>query len=350
MTAPGTAVSWTRRGVGALSVAPMAVPAVFGYSRRHGSARAGSAPLWLLLGLALAGPTGCAAGKAAKAPPAPRTAGVFSGSSGTPQPGQLDQLFPEVQTAAAALSLGDQSLREGKQDLALVYYLRAYDLQQSNIEALERLAALYARKGEDRSAELAYQSILKLNPAHAGANESLGLMRLDHRGYADAEKLLGKAVAAEPGRWRSWNGLGIVADMQGNHPRALAAYRTALKAAPASPVLVGNIGYSYYLAGDRVHARQFLIEALAIDAKYARAARNLGLLEARERNYQAAVGLLSRVMEPHAAYNNVGYLCMIQGDYPEAEHFLSESVRLSPIYYERAHENIKQLRLLEERR
>lgn len=311
---------------------------------RHG--RAVRRDRWMLsiaLGCVLAGPVGCAATKPPAQAPRAAAAPLAAGNL------QLDQLFPELKDARRAVVLGDQALGEGKPDLATIYYLRAYDLDRTNQTALERLAAVYRNKRDLKGAEQAYRELLRLNPSHADANENLGLMRLDARGYRDAEQLLGKAVAVDPRRWRAWNGLGIIADIRGDHQRAADCYRSALRAEPQSPMLLSNLGYSYYLAGDHAQARRYFAAALDIDSGYRRAARNMGLLEARERNYRAAVGMLSRVMEPHAAYNDVGYISMLQGDYAEADRLLAESIRLSPIYYEKAQENVRQLRLLQQR-
>jgi len=287
--------------------------------------------------------TGCA-GDQGKVPPKSVSASApFAGSS---QKSLLDQLFPTVQTAPEALALGDSSTREGKEELALVYYLRAYDRDNANLEALQKMSAIYLRRGDARLADLCYQAMLKAAPNDAGVNESLGLSRLNARRHADAEKYLTRALSIDRHRWRALNGLGIIADLRGNHRAAIGRYSAALALLPESPMLLSNIGYSHYLAGDQSRAREYLSQALGVDPRYGRAARNLGLVEAREGHYQAAIGLLSQVMRPHAAYNNVGYVCMMKGDYPQAEKFFTESIALAPSYYERAHENLKQLRAL----
>jgi Flp pilus assembly protein TadD len=302
---------------------------------------------WLIGSQAVVmGLSGCAADKGKVAAERNRAAAPFTAKA---EKSLLDQLFPTVTAPKEALELGDSSLREGKEELALVYYLRAFDLDAANIQALEKMSAIYSRRGELRLMDMALQAILKVDAKHAGANESLGLLRLSGRRYAEAETLLTRSLAADPRRWRAMNALGIIADLRGDHYTAIAHYRRALNVLPGSPMLLSNIGYSHYLAGDRRLSRDYLNQALGLDPKHARAARNLALVEANEGHYQAAIGLLSRVMRTHAAYNNVGYVCMMKGDYPQAERFLTESIAQAPQYYERAHENLKQLRILEQR-
>jgi len=297
-----------------------------------------------LLAVCLGALLNACAGDKGKLPPKPSNGSEqFSGSA---QKSLLDQLFPTVQSAPEALALGDGSLREGKEELALVYYLRAYDLDNRNLDSLRKMAAIYVRRGDARLADLAYRAMLKAAPNDAGANESLGLSRLNGRRYGEAEGYLKRALASDRRRWRSMNALGIIADLRGNHGAAIAHYRAAAAVVPESPMLLSNIGYSHYLAGDQRRAREYLNQALGLDPRYGRAARNLGLVEARDGHYQAAISLLSQVMRPHAAYNNVGYVCMMKGDYPQAEKFFSESIALAPSYYERAHDNLKQLRAL----
>ena len=58
--------------------------------------------------------------------------------------------------------------------------------------------------------------------------ERLGLIYLQEEFNEQATKLLTKAVHIEPGRWRSHNGLGVLADRRGEHTVALVHYGEAL--------------------------------------------------------------------------------------------------------------------------
>jgi uncharacterized protein HemY len=52
-------------------------------------------------------------------------------------------------------------------------------------------------------------------------------------------------------------------------------------------------------------------------------------------------------MEKPDAYNNLGYLCMINQQYDNAEYFLQKAIKLSsPSYHVKAHENLDRLEIL----
>jgi Flp pilus assembly protein TadD len=44
------------------------------------------------------------------------------------------------------------------------------------------------------------------------------------------------------------------------------------------------------------------------------------------------------------ATNDVGYIAMVSGDYAYAELLFAEAIRLSPVYYETANQNLAELR------
>ncbi|MGI9328427.1 MAG: hypothetical protein ACR2PZ_24640, partial [Pseudomonadales bacterium] len=54
---------------------------------------------------------------------------------------------------------------------------------------------------------------------------------------------------------------------------------------------------------------------------------------------------LLRVQKEAVAYNDIGYIALLNGDLDQAEHLLNRAVALSPRHYEQAQENLQQLRL-----
>jgi uncharacterized protein YgiM (DUF1202 family) len=109
-------------------------------------------------------------------------------------------------------------------------------------------------------------------------------------------------------------------------------------------MLMTNIGYSYYLAGDMERASAWFGRALLVDAEFAPAVKNLALLYARQGWYDQAVKTFSKVTGQAQAYNDVGYVAMRQGDYEQAHELLTEAIRLSPVYYQKAYDNLATLK------
>lgn len=251
--------------------------------------------------------------------------------------------FP-VASADDAVSRGDRALREGKTELALYMYVRAFDLDSENDYALMRIGQIHESRGKDALAAKAYATVLRFEPEHAHALQSLGLTMVRAGRHAEALPLLERAVAADPTLWRAHNGIGIIADLAGEHASAIAAYDQALAHNPSDGSLHNNRGYSYYLNGDYPEAARDLGTAAALGVE--RAWANLGLVLARQSRYEEAVNMMSRTEDAEIAYNDVGYIAMRQGDFTVAETYFSKAIQIAPRYFAEAHRNLDELRAI----
>ncbi|HWP00512.1 MAG TPA: tetratricopeptide repeat protein [Methylococcus sp.] len=258
----------------------------------------------------------------------------------------LGEMLVDVASAADAENLGDRAFQQENFDRAILYYVRAYSLDPGNIGVLEKLGYLYERRGDRKLADLAYKTILQKNPHHAVANEQLGLISLHARRYEEAKRYFREALAADPKRPASLNGLGVLADLAGDHYEAAAHYQKALALNPQSVSILNNLAYSSYLAGDLAGARRYLKESLALDPNYRRGLENFALIEAREGRYETAYYYFARLMPSAAAYNNVGYICMMNQDHACAEKYFRKAIEASDSYYAKAEENLEALRAL----
>lgn len=250
--------------------------------------------------------------------------------------------FP-VKSPEEAYRNGDAAAQTGDYDRALYEYIRGLRLEdEPPIDVLYKIGSIHQARDNARLASLAYSWVLELNPDHAGAATGLGILYLEARQY-EAAKAQFEAVlnSPEPVPWRAYNGLGILADMDDEAEKAMEYYLQAQAANPGSPQVLNNLGYSRYLAGDWTGARRFLQQALRIDSSYELAWRNLGLVHAREKNYRSALEALSRTGEESEAYNDVGFVSMMAGEYDQALSFFDQAMRLSPAYYVTASENAR---------
>jgi len=166
-------------------------------------------------------------------------------------------------------------------------------------------------------------------------------MLLRARRYDQALDYLTRVVYDDHRRWRAYNGLGVVADLQGRHAVAKLHYASALRAKANEPSVLNNLGYSNYLAGDFVAAIDAFRQVLARDQGNSLAWRNLGLVQAREGRYAQAQQAFERTMDRPSAYNNVGYIAMLQGDYKRARAYFKLAAELNPSYYTTAFENME---------
>lgn len=245
-----------------------------------------------------------------------------------------------IATAPGALRAGDEAARNGDFERALAHYLRAVGLEET-LEGWLRVGAVYTELQQRERALAAYLKVLEHNPSHVDARESVGLEYLALGNYESAQSHLSSALELDPLRWRSRNALGIVADRVGDHAAAVEHYLVALDLVPDSPMVLNNLGYSRYLAGDFEQAARDFYRAAQLRPDYTAAWANLGMLYARRGWYDEAVRTLTRAMDKAKAYNEVGYIAFRNGDLQESEQLLSEAVRLSPVYYRAAYQNLE---------
>ncbi|MGR9013188.1 MAG: tetratricopeptide repeat protein [Gammaproteobacteria bacterium] len=272
----------------------------------------------------------------------PRITGLYDDKSA------LVHEIREITTdASSAMSRADRFLQQGNKDEALYYYVRALEFDDQNTEALEKIGDIHAEKGNYIPAEVAYQMALKLNPKNVTALEGLGLIQLNTGKQAEAKQSLAAAVAIDPNLWRACNGLGLIADKDGDYLQALQYYESALKTKPNMPMLMNNLGYSKYLSGDLQGAMQLFDAVSRLDAKYDSAWLNQGLVHARLGNDAAAIQAFMHVLDEADAYNNLGYIYMMNNKTPAAYEYFQKAISLSPTYHKLANENLDRLHAME---
>ncbi|MDD1622658.1 MAG: tetratricopeptide repeat protein [Methylococcaceae bacterium] len=272
----------------------------------------------------------------------PRITGLFDDKSSL-----VHEVREITVDAQSAMKRADQLLQQGNKDEALYYYVRVLEFDSENKVALNKIGAIHAGQGNNGPAETAYQLVLKLEPQNATALEGLGLIQLNTGKQAEAKQSLAAAVAVDPSLWRSFNGLGLIADQNGDYSNASQYYESALKTKPNMPMLVNNLGYSKYLSGDWRGAMQLFDAVSKLDAKYNPAWLNQGLVYARQGDDAAAIQAFMHVLDEADAYNNLGYIYMLNDNAHAASEYFQKAISLSPTYHKLANENLKRLQASE---
>jgi Flp pilus assembly protein TadD len=252
--------------------------------------------------------------------------------------------------AAASVASADEARRmaaeayaAGDLDTALVMFVEAASLDPQDSHSLYAIGAIHENRGNQDQAVRAYRRAVEVNPQHALAQQQLGAAQLRARDLDAAQASLNAALAADPKLWRAHDLLGVIADMHEQHEQAVAHYSSAIALQPSEASIVNNRGYSYYLSGDYDAAEADFRLALKIDQNYGRAWQNLGLVRARQQRYDEARGMMERVVARHVAANDVGYIAMLNGDYPEARALFTNAISLSPRFYPTAVDNLAKL-------
>lgn len=264
--------------------------------------------------------------------------------------GQSELIYSNKESPATAIeiiAMGDAVLAQGKQDEALYQYVKAIDLDNTSDTALYKIAGIHSNRGNAGLAKKAYEMVLEINPDHSGAHAGLGLLYLNKAHYDEARSHLLIASANDTmSDWRVFNSLGVISDLQKEYAHATLYYEKALALQPVLPVILNNMGYSRYMLGDWDSAEKFYKKAVLNNRSFERAWRNLGLLYSRKQNYDEAVNAFAQVEELPEAYNDVGFICMLDGKHDIAEDYFNKAIKLSPRYFEKANNNLQKNRQL----
>lgn len=155
----------------------------------------------------------------------------------------------------------------------------------------------------------------------AAAALAAGDAALAHGDSHEAGRLYLQALAAGAPASRVHTRMGDLYLSLGEYPKAVLAYKEALKHdAKFAPAMQG-LGFALYLGGDKADATDVLTKALARDPSLARAAALLGTIEARDGRPEAALAVYDRCLA--AAFdadveNNRGIALLLLGRTDEA--------------------------------
>jgi tol-pal system protein YbgF len=271
---------------------------------------------------------------------------LYSGSS---KDKTANEAAIAAETPEEAVERGDEAFRKGQHDIALYEYVEALKLSGGDTETLNKVGDVHYTLGDMDNAGQAYKASLDLEDDDQHALQGLGLTQLRTRDYEQARINLGKALEINPGLWHAHNGMGTIADIEGDYATAIEHYQAALRLNPRSAQILNNLGYSEYLSGNWHAAMMRFVQAVNIDPGFERAWYNIGLMYTRQGNYEDAFVAFRNVLGTPQAYNDIGYICMMDGYYDVAESYFNKAVKSSPSYYLKAHENIDRLERLRER-
>ena len=235
-------------------------------------------------------------------------------------------------TSKKSVELGDQAMASGDVNHALYNYIKALNDNPNDMETLYKVATIQDSQKNYDLAATAYRHILEKIPHHAGASQGFGLYLLRNKDLKDAKHFLQTAVHENPNLWHAQNGLGVIADLENHHDVAKQHYNTALRIMPNSPLLLNNLGYSMYLSGEWKKAQAQYEKAITISQHDIRAWSNLGLLFAREGHFEDSYLAFKKVMNDADALHSVGYICMVTGQFKQAESYLMRAKHISASY------------------
>lgn len=252
----------------------------------------------------------------------------------------------ELTPGSRAAGLNDaarQALDMGDLNSATIILRDAYALDSRNIDTLELMLRLHTTSDNTRSMETVGLHILQLDKDNTLALETMGVLELRQNRLFIARDYLTRVTELNPGRWSAWNALGIVADREGQHEQARSYFLRGLALIPGHPQILANLGWSLLLDGHYEAAEERLRASLETQPDASTTRSNLALGIAMQGRYEEAREHYRSLYSDAVAANNLGIAAMRRGDTERARDFFQQAVNLSPTFYERAAENLRQL-------
>lgn len=241
------------------------------------------------------------------------------------------------------VAMARQALAAGVVDEAEQRFRAHLAEHPEDVDALAGLGFVQLDQQQHDNARATFAQALELDAGHREAIEGQALVDLA-RGQTDlARPVLQSLGAEEPVSWRVLNALGVIADLDGEFDRARDHYQRAIAAGGDNAVVANNLGYSTMMAGDPQTAITLLSEALHRYPQETRLQQNLGLAQARAGHYDVAVDTLSQLMPEWEAFNNVGYMAMLNDQLSVARRYLQRALDSSPRHYPQAAANLERV-------
>lgn len=222
--------------------------------------------------------------------------------------------------------------------------LRILREEPENRDALLGAGEALLSLGNARQALPYFEAVLRKDGADIDALEGRALARLGLSRADEARSGFESVLERQPARWRSLDGMGALADLQGDYATAAGWYEKALKQAPEEATIYNNYGYSRIMARDFARAEELLERGVALAPRSERLVTNLSLAIAWQRDYERALRTGTQVQKDYVAYNDIGYVAMLNGDHDVAIRYFQQAIDKCPNWFTRAASNLERAR------
>lgn len=262
-------------------------------------------------------------------------------ASEEPEENKLDNLPLETLVAR-----GELYMAQGKLPLARLHYLKALNLEPESADIHTRLGQLFLKSGQTDQAGSAFANALELEPDSIRALVGAGkTSRLRGKGQ-EAEQFFHRALLIRPEDPEVLTELAICHDANGKQAQAELLYLRVTELLPDNSSAFNNLGFNYLLQEKYPEGVRAFQEALMRAPQDKRVQNNLAAACILSGNEGQGLALFENTVGQAGAYNNAGYIYLVQKKWTKAEKAFAKALELSPDYYVKAGRNLDHLKAL----
>jgi Flp pilus assembly protein TadD len=227
------------------------------------------------------------------------------------------------------------------------FYAQLVGSQKGTPEQILRykigLADANRRLGNNEAALAQFEELYQQNAGNLDIAEGRGLSLMASGKISDAGRAFSEVLEKDPKRWRTLNAVGILFVTKNMVPEAIAYYTEALASSPDNPAVLNNVGLSYAIDRQFERGIQALDQASRLAKSPAQRKQidlNLAMVTGVSGDIETAREIASKYLEGPALDNNLGLYAHLAKDDALAKSYLNMALSQSPVYYERAWENL----------
>ena len=255
---------------------------------------------------------------------------------------------PKVATMDETLLISAKNAEDkGKFGQAATYYQQLLAKKPDDSVFAFALAESYRRNGESDKAIMLYDQLIAKDPAMIAAKESKGLALIAKGDFKSSTPLFEEVLKTDPTRWKSLNALGILFSIGSFQPEAQQYFTEALKYHPDSSSIYNNLGLSQALNRDFDAALASLQKAsnfaVAATEERKRIDLNLALVYASAGKLDNAKAIAENYLTGAALDNNLGLYAHVARDDLMARSYLNMALMESKVYYGKAWDNLQNI-------
>ncbi|MBI5792156.1 MAG: tetratricopeptide repeat protein [Rhodocyclales bacterium] len=229
-----------------------------------------------------------------------------------PSPDAGDAESIALSQAETAKARGNECLARGELDAAASCYQDAIRLHLRYAEAYNNLGHVRARQRRFAEAELMLGQALALSPDLVPAHFNLGIVAQEQGCFDQALACFDRTVALMPGHSESHWRRGIILNDRGDNEAAIVAYRRAIAIDPNLAEVHVNLGAAYMQLSRYDEAESHCRQALAINQR--RMEEHFGGPAGDDRE-RADISCAINPDYFHAAHWNLALMHLMRGDY-----------------------------------